>query len=227
MIQHIVEFIKNNWLPILSLVVTPIIIAIINKITIKFTSADDIIKLKEYKENKKKEKQVDNFHLKLYRICYQNQKRYKGWVLCDFNEFGDIENRWFRVRNNQGEYRTVKFPENLIVRRYGFSSNDRLDHGHYIYKPNFIENIITKLKNKQNNRIIEKNTPSLIAFLEDIKQKNETIEISEVFRRFKKIKYYTLEKMLLILMHEKQRKDLTDLIMIRQLGTNQISPYFK
>ena len=154
----VIEFLQNYWLLILilnsfiTLVATPIIVAIINKKTINFSSADDIIKMKEYKVNKKNESKKNNFRLKLYKRCFQNQKKYKGWVLWDFNEFGDIENRWFRVKNQEGEYLTVRFPENYIVRRYGYSSNDRLDHGHYFYKPNFIENIINKLRNVFNKK---------------------------------------------------------------------------
>jgi hypothetical protein len=225
-------FIQNNWLlivilnSVISLVVTPIIVAIINKKTITLSSADDVIKLKEYRATKRNEKRKSKFCSKLYRICFQKQKRYKGWTLWDFYEFGDIENRWFRVKNNEGEYLTIHFPEGLIVRRYGFDLNDRLEQGHYSYIPNLIEELMFKLKQKHITRIMDKYFPSLISYLEDKKKKNETIEINEIYRQFNKIKYYIIENMLLDLFHKKQRIDLTNIIVTRQLGTNITMPYF-
>jgi hypothetical protein len=227
-----IDFIQKYWLliiilnSVISLVVTPIIVAIINKKTITFSSADDIIKLKEYRKKKKDERQRNKFRLKLYRTCFQKQKRYKGWTLWDFHEFGDVKNRWFRVKNNDGEYLTIHFPEGLIVRRYGSAPNDRLEHGQYSYSPNIIEKLILKVKQKYVTQLMEKNLPVLISFLEDKKGKNETIEINEIYRQFNKIKYYVIENMLFDLFHKKRRIDLTDVIVVRQLGTNITMPYF-
>jgi hypothetical protein len=209
--QNMIEIILDNWYPLLSLVITPIIIAIINKKTISFSSADDVIKLKEYKENKKNDKMLNKFYSKLYRICFKKQKKYKGWTLWDFNEFGDIEDRWFRVRNNDGEYITVNFPEHFIVRRYGYA-NDRLQHGHYCYKPSFIENIIFKAIDLYNKKTMKNYFPKLISFLEDKKNKNETIGFDEIYKYLKKVRYNLLEKMIIDLKEKKQRGDLTDLI---------------
>jgi hypothetical protein len=222
-----IGFLSNNWFAtIISVVVTPIIIAMINKKTISFSSADDLIKLREYKENKKTEKRRNRFYLNLYRICYQKQRRYKGWSLWDFQEFGDIENRWFRVKNEEGEYLTIGFPENIIVRHYGYDPNDRLSHGHYSYIPNFVENIFIVLKRKHDKKLIEKTLPQIIEFLEDKKRNNEKAELNEIFGQYKNINICLIEKMLRCLRTEGQRKDLTDLITIRQLGTNQNVPYF-
>ena len=228
--QKLIEFLQNYWLlfvilnPILTLVITPIIVAIINKKTINLSSADDIIKLKDYNENKKIEKRQYNLKLKLYRNCFQKQKKYKGWILWDFNEMGNIENRWFRVINKDGEYLTLKFPEHIIVRRYGYDPKDRLQHGHYFLKPNFIEIILNNLKIFYSRRITEKNIPCLIKYLEEKKVNNKKIEINEIFSYFKNIKFYLLEKMLKDLNCE--RKDLTNLIVIRQIGTDNLIPYF-
>ncbi|MDR1148592.1 MAG: hypothetical protein LBK66_08175 [Spirochaetaceae bacterium] len=141
-----IDFIKDNWFSLLSIVITPIIIAIINKKTITFSSADDVIKLKEYNENKKTVRRRNKFYLNLYKRCFQKQRKYKGWTLWDFQEFGDMENRCFCVKNKEGEYLKIGFPENIIVRRYSYDYNDRLSHGNCCYKPNIIENLIAKLK---------------------------------------------------------------------------------
>lgn len=220
------DFLKNNWFAILSVVIIPIAIAIINKKTIAFSSADDVIKLKEYKENKKIEKRRNHFYLNLYKICYQKQRRYKGWSLWDFQEFGDIENIWFRVKNEEGEYLTISFPENIIVRRYGYDLNDRLSHGHYSYKPNFIENIFIALRQKRDKKLMDKTLPNIIDFLENKKQNNEKVELNEIFNQYKNVDIRLIEEMLGDLRTEKKRKDLTGLITIRQLGTNQNVPYF-
>jgi len=221
-----IDFLKNNWLPILSVIVTPIEVAIINKRTISFSSADDVIKLKEYKKTKKIERRRNNFYLKLYRICFQHQRKYKGWSLWDFQEFGDIENRWFRVRNKEGEYLTIEFPENIIVRRYGYDPNERLSHGHYCYKPNFIENIFVLLRQRHDKKLIEKIRPNLIEFLENKKQNNEKVELNEILKQYKSINVFAIEEMLKELRAEKQGKELTDIITISQIGTNQTLPYF-
>jgi hypothetical protein len=221
-----IDFIKDNWFPLLSIVVTPIIITIINKKTITFSSADDVIKLKEYRQNKKIERRRNRFYLNLYRICFQKQRKYKGWSLWDFQEFGDIKNRWFRVKNEEGEYLTIGFPENIIVRRYGYDPNDRLSHGNYCYKPNFIENIFIMLKQKHDKKLMEQTLPCIITLLENKKQKKEQIELNEIFSHYKNINICLIEEMLNDIRINKQRKDLTDLITIRQLGTNHVMPYF-
>jgi hypothetical protein len=221
-----IDFIKDNWFSLLSIVITPIAIAIINKKTITFSSADDVIKLKEYNENKKAMRRRNKFYLNLYKKCFQKQQKYKGWTLWDFQEFGDIENRGFCVKNEEGEYLAIGFPKNIIVRRYGYDPNDRLSHGNYCYKPNIIENLIAEFKEFHNKKLIEKTLPDMIAFLEKRKANNEKVELSDIIKHYKNINFCLIEKMLENLRGDKQKKDLTDLITIRKVNTNQNVPYF-
>jgi hypothetical protein len=225
------EYIQNYWplivlgYSVITLVITPIVIAIINKKTIRFSTANDIIRMIEFKEKRKNIKAYNKLRNKLYRKCFQKQRKYKGWVLWDFDEVSNSENGWFRVINKEGEYLTLKFPEHLTVRRYGYSPNDRIQQGHYILKPNFIENIFNNLRSNYLKKRMGKYFPLLINFLEKIKLKNERIEINELYRNFKKLEFYMLEKMLHDLKNEKQRKDLTDLITIKRIGTEEEVSY--
>jgi len=231
--EKIIKFLQDYWLlfvifnPILTLVITPIVIALIHKKTISFSSADDIIKLDEYNKKKEIEKKHNKLRLKLYRNCFQKQKKYNGWILWDFNEIGPIENRWFSVINKEGEHLILKFPEHIIVKRYTFDPNDILQNGHYCLKPNFIEIIINNIKNKINHKIIINNIPLLIKYLEEKKSMNINVEINEIFNHFKKIKFYLIGEMINNIYDEGKRRDLTDIITIKQIGTDQVVPYFK
>ena len=227
-----IEYLQENWLIIViinslvTLVITPIIIAIINKKTIKFSSADDIIKLKEYNATKKREKKKNVFHYRLYKKCFQKQKKYKGWVLSDFHEFGPIENRWFSVRNNDGEYMIIHFPENLLVRRYGYDPNDRMQNRPFIYTPNIMEKIIDFVFLLDNKRKVKKYKSEIISILEERKRKNEKIEMSELSKKYSKLKSYTLGSILKEIKDENDRSDLTEIITIRELGTNEAKSFF-
>jgi hypothetical protein len=66
----------------------------------------------------------------------------------------------------------------------------------------------------------------MIVFLENRKANNEKVELNEIIQRYKKISFCLIEKMLENLRGNKQKKDLTDLITIRQVDTHQNIPYF-
>jgi exonuclease III len=142
------EFLKENWLKILQIIIIPFITVFWTKKTICLSTADDVIKLKEYKAKMRDEKRKSRFYRNLYVKCYQNQKIYKGWHLCDFQEFGNIKNRGFRVSNENNEYLTIGFPQDTLVRRYGYDPNDSLSRSSFMYKPNFIERLFCNLKSK-------------------------------------------------------------------------------
>jgi hypothetical protein len=227
-----IEYLQENWLivvimnSILTLTITPIIINIINKKTIKLTTADDVIKLKEYNKNKNLERKKNIFKTRLYKTCFQKQKKYKGWYLGDFQEFGPIESRWFSVKNKEGECMVIRFPENLIVRRYGYDPNDRLQNKPFVYIPNIIERFINYLYFKNSKYKIKKYKNDVIQFLEERKNKNEKIEISELSKKFSKLKSYTLGSILNEIKDENNRIDLIEIITIREIGTNETKLFF-
>jgi hypothetical protein len=224
-IASVIWFLKENVLNILQFIIIPLITVIWTKKTICLSSADDVIKLKEYKAQKRDERRKNNFYRNLYIKCYRNQKKYKGWYLCDFQEFGNIEDRWFRVTNKNGEYLTIGFPQNMLVRRYSHDPNDRSTRNSFMYKPNFIEQFFCNLKLKKEEKIIEKAYPLLVSILEEKKSAQSTIEINELYKNFENMKYKVWERMLSKL--KEKRNDLAELITILQLGKNAQLPMFK
>jgi hypothetical protein len=118
-----IEFLINNWLTIFEIAIIPLITVFWTKKTICLSTADDVIKLKKYKAKKREEERKKRLDRNLYIKCYRNQKIYKGWHLCDFQE---NENQCFRVANKNGEYLTIRFPQDILVRRYGPDPDDRL-----------------------------------------------------------------------------------------------------
>jgi hypothetical protein len=219
-----IEFLRKNWLDILQVIIIPLITVFWTKKTICLSTADDVIKLKEYRAKKRDEKRKDRFSWNLYVKCYRNQKKYKGWYLYDFKEFGDVEDRWFRVANKNNEYLTIGFPSNILVRRYGYDSNDRLSKGAFNYKPNSIEHFFLNLKYKKEEELIKEMYPNLVFILEGKKSIKTTIEINELLKNFKEMKYEVMERMFSKL--KEDRNDLAELITIKQLGTNDHLPMF-
>jgi hypothetical protein len=136
----LIEFWKNIW----------------TKKTICLSTADDVIKLKEYKTKKRDEKRKKYFDKNCYVKCYLNQKRYKGWCLHDFYEFGDVNQRNFQVKNKLGEVRYCDFPQGIVIRRYGYDPDDRNYNQPISYIPNFIEQFLLDLKFKKEEKLIEK-----------------------------------------------------------------------
>ena len=197
---------------------------LLDKKTICLSTADDVIKLKEYKANKRDEKRKERFNWNLYVKCYRKQRSFKGWYLYSFQEFGDVENRWFMVTNKNNEYLTIKFPQDIIVRRYGYAPNDKLINGSFYYKPNIIERIFQTIKFKKEKKLIEMMYPQFISILEKKKSINATIEINEFYKYFPQMKYGIMEQLILKLKSE--RNDLAEIITINQHGTNTHLPMF-
>jgi hypothetical protein len=150
-----IEFIKNNLSEILTIsqfIIIPLITVFWTKKTICLSTADDVIKLREDKSKKREEKRKKHFAWNCYVKCYLKQRKYKGWCLHNFNEFGDVDRRGFQVKNKFGEVRGFYFPEGIVIRKYGYDPSDRNYNQPISYIPNSIKQFFINLKFKKDGK---------------------------------------------------------------------------